>query len=288
MAPKPPKRRTQRAVRRFKSGGRVPDEPLVGFGREEPEGPAAAVKAPAASDSTDAIRAAIEGQRRAERLQAETMRSAPQQPEPAPQMMTLEEQVAAQPWSDRRKRFVLEHRDILLAPQNAEAIQDYMRMAKRRGITDEEEFDRFVVNGVRIEQCARDHGPEEPSAAAAPVAAPQAQREAFPPPSMPAAANPVGSTEFREPELPAIPSPRRSMPMTAPVQRDVPSYGGKRTSDGSRTLSAEERQIARESIPDRPDMPKLSNHEKELLYLRNRERYKQMVASGEYTSERQR
>jgi hypothetical protein len=46
--------------------------------------------------------------------------------------------------------------------------------------------------------------------------------------------------------------------------------------------------VAHKAIPDRPDLPKLTNHEKELLYLRNREKYKAMVASGEYTDQRQR
>ncbi|WP_315775102.1 MULTISPECIES: hypothetical protein [unclassified Bradyrhizobium] len=277
------KRRTQKVVRGYKSGGAIRDDgPLPGFGRELEE-PVAAAKAPAASDSTDAIRAAIEGQRRAEALHADAMlRSATQQPEPAPQVMTLEEQVAAQPWSDRRKRFVLEHRDILLAPQNAEAVQDYMRMAKRRGIVDEEEFDRFVVSGVRFEQSARDHHLEEARAAAASPAPPLARQEAFRSPPMPAAtsaAMPVAEVEV----------PRRSMPMAAPVQREVPTMSGKPASgSGQMHLTEEERIMARAAIPDRPDMPKLTDAQKEFLYAKNKQKYHRMVADGTYDQQRQR
>ncbi|WP_315806580.1 MULTISPECIES: hypothetical protein [unclassified Bradyrhizobium] len=210
------------------------------------------------------------------------LRSATQKPEPAPQAMTLEEQVAAQPWSDRRKRFVLEHRDILLAPQNAEAVQDYMRMAKRRGIVDEEEFDRFVVNGVRFEQSARDHHLEEARAASASPAPPRARREAFQSSPMPAAtsaAMPVAEVEV----------PRRSMPMAAPVQREVPTMSGKPVSGSGRMhLTEEERMMARAAIPDRPDMPKLTDAQKEFLYAKNKQKYHRMLADGTYDQQRQR
>ena len=46
------------------------------------------------------------------------------------------------------------------------------------------------------------------------------------------------------------------------------------------TLSAEERDIAHRSIVDRPDMPPLSAAQKEYLYLKNRERYRSMLADG--------
>jgi len=92
----------------------------------------------------------------------------------------------------------------------------------------------------------------------------------------------------REPEpvrlAPAASSPaapqRRSMPMSAPVTRNIPSAAGRRP-EGSNRLSPEEADIARRSFGD----PNMSNAEKELLYLRNREKYRQMKADGRYSSD---
>jgi hypothetical protein len=79
------------------------------------------------------------------------------------------------------------------------------------------------------------------------------------------------------------PQPKqRSIPMTAPPSRDVPSTSGQRSKPGTVTLTAEERLIARTSIMDRPDLPKMTNAEKELLYARNKARLLKMRQSGEY------
>lgn len=91
----------------------------------------------------------------------------------------------------------------------------------------------------------------------------------------------ISSNRTNNPEPPA---PRKSsIPFTAPPSRDVPSMGGgKRQRDRGMTLSPEERLIARNAIVDRPDMPPMSNAEKELLYARNKKRLLEMRASGEY------
>jgi hypothetical protein len=87
-----------------------------------------------------------------------------------------------------------------------------------------------------------------------------------------------------QPEPKPAPQPqRRSMPMSAPVSRDVPTPSGQRQENSSKvTLSAEERQIARNAIVDRPDMPKMSNEQKELIYARNKQKLHRMRANGEY------
>jgi hypothetical protein len=51
-------------------------------------------------------------------------------------------------------------------------------------------------------------------------------------------------------------------------------------------LTEEERQIARASIVDRPDMPPLTNAQKEYLYWKNREKYRGMVADGTYSEQK--
>jgi hypothetical protein len=69
------------------------------------------------------------------------------------------------------------------------------------------------------------------------------------------------------------------MPMAAPVSRETPNVNGSRRST-EMTLSAEERAIARASIIDRPDMPPLTDAQKEFLYLQNRERMRDLKRQG--------
>lgn len=88
----------------------------------------------------------------------------------------------------------------------------------------------------------------------------------------------------REPE----PQPqKRSMPMAAPVSREVPAASGTRKSNSMR-LTEEERKVARDSIPDRPDLPKLTNAQKEYMYAKNKAKYEQMKRDGTYDQQRQR
>jgi hypothetical protein len=49
-----------------------------------------------------------------------------------------------------------------------------------------------------------------------------------------------------------------------------------------RALFAEERDIAHKSIPDRPDLPKLTNAQKEYMYLQQKQKYEQMRRDGTY------
>lgn len=74
---------------------------------------------------------------------------------------------------------------------------------------------------------------------------------------------------------------KRSIPMTAPVSRDAVSPSG--TRQGNKiTLTEEERRIARDSIIDRPDLPKLTDAQKEYIYAQNKQRLLRMRATGEY------
>lgn len=86
----------------------------------------------------------------------------------------------------------------------------------------------------------------------------------------------------------AAPQPqRRSMPMTAPVSREVPTAQGTRQKNSMR-LTEEERQAARLAIPDRPDLPKLTNAQKEYMYAKNKAKFEAMKANGTYSEQRQR
>jgi hypothetical protein len=69
---------------------------------------------------------------------------------------------------------------------------------------------------------------------------------------------------------------RRSIPVSAPVSRDAPSYGGRPSKPGAVHLSAEEREIAHKSITD----PSVSNAQKELIYAKGKALMQQRQASG--------
>jgi hypothetical protein len=133
------------------------------------------------------------------------------------------------------------------------------------GIPDDtDEIDRYVLNGLRFEREARAtrHAPQEPEPETAAVAPPQAR-----------------------PEAPSVSSPRRaSLPMSAPVSREVPTVNGSRRST-EMTLTPEERAIARASIVDRPDMPPLTDLQKEHLYLLNREKMRELKRQGVITEQ---
>jgi hypothetical protein len=93
----------------------------------------------------------------------------------------------------------------------------------------------------------------------------------------------IGQSPTSAPEPAPTPSPppameRKRIPMSAPVSRTVTAATGGRD-PGSRTLSPEERQVARNSFSD----PSLSNEEKEFRYWQNREKYKAMKRDGSYS-----
>ena len=68
--------------------------------------------------------------------------------------------------------------------------------------------------------------------------------------------------------------------MSAPVSRDVPTATGTRSTPMH--LTEEERKIARISIMDRPDMPNLTNEQKEYIYAQNKRKLHTMRANGQY------
>jgi hypothetical protein len=71
------------------------------------------------------------------------------------------------------------------------------------------------------------------------------------------------------------------MPVSAPVSRDVPTASGQRRTN-SVTLSAEEREVARNSFGSVNGAPDLTPDQKERLYAQNKAKLARMRASGEY------
>ncbi len=78
---------------------------------------------------------------------------------------------------------------------------------------------------------------------------------------------------------------RRSIPVSAPVSREPPTSSGQRQSSNQVTLTAEERQVARNSFSS-INGKELTNAEKERLYAMNKAKYRKMLADGTYTDAR--
>jgi hypothetical protein len=237
--------------RKYRSGGRVladtpiPDAPAVTADAPAPPEPA---PSPIGFEPSDAVARAVQAQRRAEELQRQRQeaQATPRPPEP----------------SERRKAFLHQHRREIEG--NEEAAFDYWKQARRMGIEDDtDEIDRYVLNGLRFEQQAR-------AERLAPQQAGEPEASVRPP--------------VARPEAP-MPAPRKSMPMAAPVSREAPNVSSGQRRSNDMTLSAEEREIARNSIMDRPDMPRLTDAQKEYIYQQNRERMRQLKRDGIITDQ---
>jgi hypothetical protein len=170
----------------------------------------------------------------------------------APRPQTIDDVIAAIPGLTEHKRQFLKANPNLLEPANVDTVRFHYRSALNAGVQDDTpEMNQAILAGIDRER----------------------QRAV---------------SEARSIVEAGPPAPRRpSMPMSAPVSRDVPSYSsGKPASSTKMTLSPEEVQIARASIIDRPDMPKMTNAQKEWTYLQQKLRYQQAKADGSYSEQR--
>lgn len=219
----------------------------------------AVVPAPAPSDDDALVRAAAAAHH-AEALHVQHAQRAQigmPEPELSPEHRhAVDAHVDAIPEiSDHKRRFLKSHPTLLTEAYQASMAHAY-RLALAAGVPDDTAaMDHAILAGV-----ARDVQHHQALTAAHGAPAPL-QHEA--------------------PPIPAPPPPqRRSIPMSAPVSRDVPSMSGGRVSD-SNTLSPKEREIARLSRRDLPP------GEAELLYLRNRKKLNRMKADGSYSERRE-
>ncbi len=90
-------------------------------------------------------------------------------------------------------------------------------------------------------------------------------------------------TEFGFKAAPAAAAPaaqpqRRSIPMSAPVSRDAPTYSGQKPASTTMTLTEEERRIARTSYTALD----MTDAQKEYAYAKNKQKLQRMRANGEY------
>ncbi|WP_316234238.1 hypothetical protein [Bradyrhizobium sp. SZCCHNR1098] len=215
-----------------------------------------------------AVREALARQRRAEELSAEMSRMSPVERELAQRFPDM---TPAERW------FVLQHPEVLHEDNVhfvAESYQRGQRIGLQRG---SKELFALILDDIDTRQRAA-RGAEsldrdverERLISAAQGGAPEIPAE------------PAVETAS-EPSLPAIPAPRKGMPMAAPVSRsEPPTYSGRPREPNF--LTPEEREIARNSF----SAPGMTNAQKEYLYLKNKQRYHQMVRDGTYTTERNR
>jgi hypothetical protein len=235
----------------FKDGGRVPEiDNIIVAPPVEAAPVAAPIEAPPppiAADDHDPLVRAHAAQMRAEEIQ----RNVAKQPQSiAGRPQTIDDVVNAIPGLTEHKRAFLRANPNLLEPASVDQVRFHYHAALNAGVVDDTpQMNQAILGGIARE---RQRAVQEARSVVEAAAAP----------------------------------PRRpSVQVSAPVSRAAPAMSGRRERDDQNTLSPEERDIARRSIIDRPDMPKMSDSEKEYQYLQNRNRYRAMLADGSYSEQ---
>jgi hypothetical protein len=248
-------------VRKYKTGGSVPAEPVETLD-VAPDGPI---------HDDDPVLYALRQTERAEELQRQYAQKAPQ---------SLAEQIETDPAiTEPQRQFLRQHPHVLSDPR---ALMFYVSAARSRGLKDDSpEFFDAILNGFRREH---ERGVEQAKHLAEMKSQPHRAVEkaheqadeieeralamvpgAQPPPKA-------------SPDVPSPPAPRRSIPVSAPVHRDVPTFSGNRESHVDVRLTAEERDIARRSY----SAPDMTDAQKEYAYWVQREKLRRMRRDGSY------
>ncbi|MGJ4928612.1 hypothetical protein ACQR1I_14195 [Bradyrhizobium sp. HKCCYLS2038] len=242
----------------FKDGGAVPLVDHVAPPGAAPQPPA---EAGTSAESADPLKEALQAQRHAEEMA--------RQPPPS-----ITEQIDRIPGISEFKRDTLRQYPRLMDPTIAPLASRHYAAALADGVEDDTEAMKSrILGGVTADLDLIERTRTAPlrtdpasSATAAPISEPR---------------SPVHSSpQAAPPQLRPTTATRRSVPISAPVSRGVPSASGRQES-GLITLSAEERQIARNSFGAVSGLY-LSDDEKERMYAANKRRYLSMLASGQY------
>lgn len=271
-------RRKYRGPPAFRDGGAVPTDDVIVVASPEPAAspPEHATMPPdhPMPDDRGPLGRALDAQERAEQLQREYQ---------ARQASPIDQQIDALPGlSDHKKQFLRANPD-LLRHDVAPIMSEVYRAALRAGIPDDTpDMNKAVMDGI-VHQMEQRR--ELTSASARPTPENRAIHDHV--------ADLDRESEQYQAEWqaehaappPAALAPRRSIPYSAPVSRGVPSMSGL-PRQSNNTLSPDEVRIAHNSFSaDFPGTAKMSNRDKELLYLKNREKYRAMKASGEYSDQ---
>jgi hypothetical protein len=267
--------------RKYRSSAPVAADEPVAAAPASPDAPGPATDA----DTGNPLQRAHDALQHAEQLQQQHRhRQQIGLPEPqldAQQRAMVDQHIDGLSVSDHWKRFLRSHPSLLMPPYHASMMHQY-DIALRAGVPDNSvHMDHAVLLGVardlehhhHLKQLTSADRPTPQNAAMHAdvdqhVAALQAEAERH-----------MTEQHRPAPTAPRLPPAKRTMPMSAPPSRDYPGVSGR--SHDSNTLTAAEREIARNSFGD----PNMSNHEKELLYLRNRNKYRQAKADGSYSDQ---
>jgi hypothetical protein len=246
-------RRKYRQPQGYKDGGAVPVVDIV----VEPMPVPAEQPAPLAHEHVEAAAAPLPPQSDDSdalvRAHAAHMRAEDLQRQAAQRRPTVEAHIDGIPGLSGHKRAFLKQHPHLLEGPNVDAVRFHYQSALSRGVPDDtESMNEAILAGLYRE---REHE----------------AKNAPPPAEAPRIAPRTRST---------------SLPMSAPVSRDVPSYSSGKPVSNRMTLSPEERDIAHRSFVDRPDMPKLTNEQREYIYAQNKRKYLQAKADGSYSEQR--
>jgi hypothetical protein len=248
-------------IRKYKSGGAVPAEPA--------ELPDVAPDAEPAPDN-DPVRRGLAEIHRAEELHRQYAQKVPQ---------SLAEQIEHDPQlTGPQRQFLRQHPHVLSDPR---ALMFYVSAARSRGFKDDspEFFDTILHGFEREHERGVEHARHLAEMKSQPHRAVQKAHEqadeieerAL---AMVPGAQPPPKTS---PDV-APPESRRSIPVSAPVHRDVPTFSGNRQSHVDVRLSPEERDIARRSY----SAPDMTDAQKEYEYWRQREKLRAMRRDGSY------
>jgi hypothetical protein len=251
-------RRKYKSPPAYRDGGRVHSD--IPVAPDHGERVSLSAQASQADDDNPLLQA-LHATARAEELQ----RHQPVQRQPT----AHEAYVDGLPVSDRKKAF-LKANAALMRPDIAQVAARHYQEALQSGIADDsDEIEEHILNNT-----ARDLEHQRALSAAA-RSTPETREVHHAAQALQREADAI-QAESAPPDRPApapAPAARRSMPMTAPVSREVPSISGSRRPTQT-TLSADEVQIAHVSFPH------LSKAEAEWQYAKNRARMQQMKAEG--------
>lgn len=176
----------------------------------------------------------------------ETRPAAPSpQPQPTPPAASgVEQQIANMPIPETAKSWLRGHQDYLTDPRKNAKLQAAHWDALDDAGGQTQMGSAKYIESLEMRLGLRQSAPPEPGPEPTPQPAPQ----------------------------------QRTMPMRAPVSREVPTASGQRAPSSRITLTPEERQIARISFT----APDLTDAQKEYLYAQNKQRLAKMRANGEY------
>jgi hypothetical protein len=247
------------------------------------QAPPAAPEPTSQPDDDSPLQRALEAQQHAEHLQRQHAQrqqiGLAEPPIDAAQRQAIDAHVdAMRDISEHKRRFLKSHPSLLVEPY-VQLVPHAYQLALHAGIAeDTPQMDSAILQGV-----ARDLEHHRALAALTSPAQPTPVNHQAHHAVDQAAAELARETEMHlAAHQPAPVPPKRSMPMSAPVSRNAPSTSGSRHPADSNTLTAEERQIARNFTAD----PTLTNEQKELLYLRNRQKLHRMRQDGSYSDQR--